>query len=74
MFTLRRIYHSFTAASLMLVCSALSAPAVAQTPATTDAIKQCQRACPSGTDRVAFEACMLRCRELAPAPPPAPAR
>lgn len=38
-------------------------------------VKQCQRACKSGDDRDAFEACMLQCRTLAPPTPPAkPAR
>lgn len=34
-------------------------------------VKQCQRACKSGDDRHAFEACMLECRTLAPPAPPA---
>ena len=34
-------------------------------------VKQCQRACKSGDDRLAFEACMLQCRTLAPPATPA---
>ena len=34
-----------------------------------DPVSRCQRACPNGDDRSAYEACMLKCREAAPKPP-----
>lgn len=34
-----------------------------------DAVTRCQRACPNGNDRTAYETCMLKCRETAPKPP-----
>lgn len=33
-----------------------------------DPVARCQRACPNGDDRTAYEACMLKCREAAAKP------